>query len=250
MYAALIDEFAGTRRVIAYNHRGIGASGRGDGAISVGSLAEDLIALLDALAIDRSDLLGWSLGSAVAQEAAITYPDRVDALVLASTWARTSPFQHAILTALRYPWTVGDRAAAIQALSVAYSEEFVNSPAFPMLMAGAGSLLPSTPDQIQAVLDQWGANLAHDTVSRLPQVTARTLVLAAEHDILTPPAEGRTVAQLIPDATFHQFTGPGASHSIFMERKDEFLRTVGGFLHDAERPAQPDPAVLEPVATH
>ena len=250
MYASLIDEFAGTRRVIAYNHRGMGASTRGEGGMSVGSLAEDLIALLDALAIDRADLVGWSLGSAVAQEAAITHPGRVDALVLASTWARTSPFQQAILTALRYPWTVGDRAAAIHALSIAYSEEFVNSPAFPVLMAGADALLPSTPGQIQAVLDQWGANLAHDTVSRLPQITARTLVIAGEHDILTPPTEGRIVAQLIPDATFHQFAGPGASHTIFMERKDEFLRTVGEFLHDTEPPAQPAPAAFELATTH
>jgi pimeloyl-ACP methyl ester carboxylesterase len=235
--------------VVVYNHRGMGASGRGEGEVTVGSLAEDLVALLDALAIERADLLGWSLGSAVAQEVAIAHPDRVDGLVLASTWARTSPFQHSILTALRYPWTVGDRAAAIQALSIAYSEEFVNSPAFPVLMAGADALLPLTPDQIQAVLAQWEANLAHDTMSRLPQVTARTLVLAGEHDILTPPSEGRTVAELIPDATLHQFTGPGASHTLFMERKDEFVRAVGEFLHSAPSPAEPTPVAFELVTT-
>jgi cyclohexanone monooxygenase len=250
MYASLIDEFAGTRRVIAYNHRGIGASTRGAGPISVESLAEDLVALMDALSVDRADILGWSLGSAVAQAAAIAHPDRIESLVLASTWARTSPFQQAILTALRHPWTVGDRAAAIHAMSIAYSQEFVNSPAFPMLMAGAEPLLPSTPEAIQAVLEQWGANLVHDTVDRLPQITARTLVLAAEHDILTPPTEGRMVSQLIPGATLHEFKGPGSSHTVHMERRAEFMSVVRSFLQDAEPAGEPEPRVFEFAATN
>jgi pimeloyl-ACP methyl ester carboxylesterase len=53
------------------------------------TLAEDAVALLDALEIERANLLGWSLGSAVCQEVAIAHPDRVSGLVLWGTWATT-----------------------------------------------------------------------------------------------------------------------------------------------------------------
>jgi pimeloyl-ACP methyl ester carboxylesterase len=75
-------------------------------------------------------------------------------------------------------------------------------------------------------------------------------VLAAEHDILTPPTEGRMVAQLIPGATLHEFTGPGSSHAVFMERTPEFMSVVRSFLQDAEPAVEPEPRVFEFAATN
>src|SRR3954469_17103620 len=53
-------------RVVSCDTRGLGASERGDGAITMASMAADAAALLDALGIERAHVIGWSLGSAVA----------------------------------------------------------------------------------------------------------------------------------------------------------------------------------------
>jgi pimeloyl-ACP methyl ester carboxylesterase len=83
---------AGRHRVITYDLRGMGGSERGSGEISVASLAGDVLALLEALDVQRAHVLGYSLGSAVAQELALAAPERVASLVLYCTWARTDGF--------------------------------------------------------------------------------------------------------------------------------------------------------------
>ncbi|NMN98388.1 alpha/beta fold hydrolase [Antrihabitans stalactiti] len=232
LWAPLVPALSASRRVILYNHRGIGASTRGAGTLSVRSLADDLDALLEALAIEHADILGWSLGTAVAQELVLAHPDRARSLVLAATWGRTTPFQQAVITALAHPWRTGDWAAALAAMAISFSEEFVNSPGFAPTMAALAPLFPSTDAQMSAVVEQFDADLAHDTLDRLGTITVPTLVIAGEKDLLTPPAEGQTVANAIPGARFELFTGPGASHAVMLERSAEFLAVVTGFLDE------------------
>jgi pimeloyl-ACP methyl ester carboxylesterase len=79
-------------------------------------------------------------------------------------------------------------------------------------------------------VEQWDADLAHDTLDRLGDITAPTLVIAGEQDLLTPPWHGRQVAESIPGAKLHMFTGPGSSHALGVERAEEFLPLVQDFL--------------------
>ena len=75
------------RRVTVFDNRGIGTSAPlGDPeALTIVSMADDVIAILDALGIDSADLLGWGMGGYIAQEVALRAPDRVSALILAAT---------------------------------------------------------------------------------------------------------------------------------------------------------------------
>lgn len=75
LWAPLLPALS-AHRVITYDHRGIGNSTRGDGEISMASLADDLAALLGELGLDRAHVLGWSLGSTVALELALRHPWR------------------------------------------------------------------------------------------------------------------------------------------------------------------------------
>src|SRR5258708_4425942 len=82
LWDPVLPPLAERHRVIAYDHRGIGASSPSDAPVDTRSLAEDAAALLDALDVERAHVLGWSLGSAVAQELALNHPDKVASLVL------------------------------------------------------------------------------------------------------------------------------------------------------------------------
>jgi pimeloyl-ACP methyl ester carboxylesterase len=97
-------------------------------------------------------------------------------------------------------------------------------------MEGLVPMFPSTPEQVAVTVEQWEADLAHDTTGRLGSITAPTLVIAGEQDLLTPSWQGRKVADAIPGAEFHLISGPGSSHAAHMERPDEFTAAVTEFL--------------------
>ena len=216
--------------VVSFDYRGVGDSDRGDGSISATTLAEDARALLDALSISRAHVLGWSLGSVVAQQLALAHADRVASLVLYGTWARPDGVMTALMTALKYPWDRGDLATALATLGVVYSAEFLASPEFETFLAWTAPLAPSTPEQLRAVAEQWQACLDVDNVDCLGAVTVPALVLTGEHDIVTPPRHGRQVAGCMPGASFELMTGTGASHGLMFERTEDFLRSVLAFL--------------------
>ncbi|WP_164701682.1 alpha/beta fold hydrolase [Modestobacter sp. KNN46-3] len=226
----LAQAWADTYRVITYDLRGMGGSERGAGEISVASLAADARGLLEALGVDRAHVLGYSLGSAVAQELALAVPERVASLVLYCTWGRTDGFQRAMLIGLAHPWRTGDLEAALGALGVAFSPQLLDSPEFGSLIGELLPLFPSTEQQIRTTAEQWDADLAHDTLDRLGGITAPTLVVAGEQDLLTPPWHGRQVAGAIPGARLEMFTGPGSSHALGTERGEEFVPLVAEFL--------------------
>jgi pimeloyl-ACP methyl ester carboxylesterase len=226
----IAQAWAGSYRVITYDLRGMGGSERGSGQISVASLAADARGLLEALEVDRAHVLGYSLGSAIAQELVLSAPERVASLVLYCTWGRTDGFQRAMLTALAHPWRTGDLEAALGALGVAFSPQLLDSPEFGALIQELLPLFPSTEAQIRTTAEQWDADLAHDTLDRLPEITAPTLVIAGEQDLLTPPWHGKQVADAIPGARHELFTGPGSSHALGVERAEEFVPMVLGFL--------------------
>ncbi|MET7990742.1 alpha/beta hydrolase [Amycolatopsis sp. NPDC005232] len=227
---AIIDGLAVDRRVIAYDHRGMGGSSPYTEPVSMASLAADAIALLDGLGTGPVHVVGWSLGSAVAQELALARPDLVASLVLYGTWARGEGFQRCLITALRSPWQHGDLAGGIAALGVAFSPELLDSPEFDQLIVRVQPLFPQTEEQIRAVVQQWDADLAHDTLDRLPRIDRPTTVLVGAQDILTPPRQSRTVADAIPSAEFVLVEGPGSSHSLHVERPGDWLQHVRAHL--------------------
>jgi pimeloyl-ACP methyl ester carboxylesterase len=228
----LVAPFAERHRAIAFDNRGLGQSERGEGRISMASLAADAAALLDALEVERAHLLGWSLGSAVAQELALAHPDRVGGLVLYGTWGRIDGFQRAMLAALGHPWQTGDMEAALTALGVAFSPELLNSPEFESMLEEFLPLFPQTEGQIRTTVEQWEADQEHDTLDRLSEIGAPTLVIAGEQDLLTPPWQCEAVAERIPGARYELLTGPGSSHALMLERTEEFTALVLDFLRD------------------
>ena len=230
LWGELVARLQETHQVIAFDNRGLGGSERGSGAMTVASMAEDTAALLEALGIPRAHVLGWSLGSAVAQELALAHPDMVASTVMYGTWGRCDGFQRAVLTALRLPYVHRDMESALGASGLAFSPQMLDHPE---LEAMLGAMLPAFPQneaQMQATVEQWDADLAHDTLDRLGAITAPTLVVVGEQDLLTPPWQARKVADAIPGARFELVTGPGSSHCLHLERPADVAAIVGAFV--------------------
>jgi pimeloyl-ACP methyl ester carboxylesterase len=232
LWGELTSRLAENYQVIAFDNRGLGGSERGEGAISVASLAEDASALLEALDIPRAHAMGWSLGSAIVQELALAHPEQVATAVMHATWARCDGFQRAVLTALRHPYVTRDIEAALVAAGLAFSPQLLDHPDFEKMLEPMLPAFPQTEDQMQVTVEQWDADLVHDTLDRLGGITAPTLVIVGEQDLLTPPWQAKKVADAIPGARFELLTGPGSSHCVHIERPEDVVRLVTGFLSE------------------
>lgn len=230
LWAEMVPRLAETHQVIAFDNRGLGGSGRGTGTISVESMAEDTAALLEALEVPRAHVLGWSLGSAVAQRLALSHPEQVASAVLYATWGRSDGFQRSVMTALRLPYVHRDLESALGASGLAFSPQILDDPEFATMMEAMLPAFPQSEEQMQVTVEQWDADLLHDSLDELGAITAPTLVVAGEQDLLTPPWQATKVADAIPGARYELLTGPGSSHGLHLERPEELAGLVTTFL--------------------
>ncbi|WP_406729026.1 alpha/beta fold hydrolase [Streptomyces sp. GD-15H] len=232
-WQAQLDGLSDRYRVIAFDNRGAGRTPLPDGPMSVAMMADDAADLLRLLGVERAHVAGFSGGSAIAQELALRHPEAVRSLVLMSTWARAdayftamtrfwhwlvtnAPDEHAMLEAFLL-WIYTPRAHADGTVQRIIDETL----AFPY---------PQSAEAFQRQLEPF---MRHDTLDRLPGITAPTLVLAGEQDIATPPRLGRVVADAIPGARFEVMAGEAhqpfqESPDVFNARVDAFWREVGG----------------------
>ncbi|MFQ5977772.1 MAG: alpha/beta fold hydrolase [Candidatus Heimdallarchaeota archaeon] len=230
-----IPAFSKDFQVIVFDNRDVGRSSHANGSYTIADMADDVVTLLDGLKIDRASVLGISMGGMIAQEFALRHPDRLDKLVLTGTSADNSQAKFDPISVWNFVKSHdkdGLMFAAQQFLWL-FSDAFVrNAEAVdqtPQMLASNPN-----PQSSEAYERQMDAYVKHDTLSRLGEVKAPTLVVCGERDRLTPPWVCRRVADAIPGARYHQIDGPGTSHVLPLERPDDFNTVVKSFLNGGE----------------
>jgi 3-oxoadipate enol-lactonase len=218
-------------QVILVDNRDAGRSSKARQPYTISDMADDLAALLDALGIQRSHLLGLSMGGMIALEFALRHGDRLDRLVLAGTGA--APARSAVDPIQIWSWVkandaTGDVFGGQQFVSL-FSTAFLRDHDAVREIAEllAGNPYPMTPDAYGRQAD---AYRQFDALDRLAAITAPTLVVVGEQDLLTPPWIAREVAEAIPGTRFEVISGDGSSHVVPLECPDVFNRLVLNFL--------------------
>lgn len=219
-------------QVITPDNRGVGLTKTNTKTedYSVVLLAEDVIRVLDDAGVQRAHVGGMSLGSAIAQEIALRHPDRVASLQLHVTWAKSDHFLQYVFKNFQLlvdkadPQTLLEVATVWACSPALIADDALRNQWFAMRMAN-----PNPPSR-EGHLGQWHADKNHDTLDRLPKIACPTLVTAGEIDALVPARYARQVADAIPGAVFHLFTGPRSSHLNCIEMPEEFNRVCLEFL--------------------
>lgn len=205
MFDAFGAELARHFTVIAYDQRDSGATRNPPDAYGLDELAGDAAALIAALGFERAHVFGTSLGGVIAQVLAERHPERVDRLVLSSTFragvspASINPEVFATLGTLRagLPGTAGEIARFFFP-----PQHIERHPEVVAIFSGTAR----TAEQKQ----RRAAILARAARGDLARITAPTLVLAAAEDRLIPPDHTLGLAREIRDA--HAMALPGLGH--------------------------------------
>jgi pimeloyl-ACP methyl ester carboxylesterase len=214
--------------VVTYDHRGVGDSTDVPGQFTITELAEDAIALLDAVGWDSAHVFGISMGGMIAQELVLNHPHRVRRLVLGCTYCggpRTNPMAPGPMRMLGAMNTgvVEDalRAGFEANLSATWAADDAHWKEFHDI-----ALADRVP--VPVVLRQAQAAFVHDTSTRLPSVTTPTLVMAGTADEMVLHPNNEVIAALIPGARMHSLTDTG--HLFWWEHPQECAREIRAHL--------------------
>lgn len=246
MYDRVIPLLDGDLRVVTYDHRNHGASGRSEAGARIASLAQDLHELLDHLGIGRTHVLGHSMGCSVIWSYIDTRgTGRFDSVVLVD-----QPSVCALV-----PWLQPHDAAEVGAIM-----DFAGAAAFAQALVGPDSekarrdfLTSMLTDHVSAEDDafMWeqnlrlampfGARLLIDHVMQdwrdvLPRIDVPTLVTAGDVSHVVPSSQ-RWIAGQIPGSQLRVFTSEeGGAHFPFVESPAHFAEVLSTFLAGVPTP--------------
>jgi pimeloyl-ACP methyl ester carboxylesterase len=218
---ALRDRFT----LCAFDNRGIGRSAALTQPTSIGAMADDALALLDALGWARAHVVGHSMGGLIAEQLALDAPTRVHSLGLlctpASGRAGARPGGRVIWIAVR--GRVGTRAMRRRAFLELVMPRSARLGTDADLAALAERLVPlfgrDLADNPPILLQQLRAMGRHDITGRLSALASiPTLVVSADEDPIAPPSAGRATAQRIGSARHVEL--PDSGHGVTLHRPD------------------------------
>ena len=222
MWDAQVPAFAERFRVLRYDSRGHGQSAIPPGPYRIEDLGRDLLALLDALGLERVHFCGLSKGGMVGMWLAVNAPDRVERLVLCNTSAYLGPPElwNARIEAVRQS---GMQAVVPQVLERWLTPEFRGRA--PEVVEKVRRMLLATPPDGYAAC----ATAIRDMDQResISTIRAPALVVVGARDPSTPPVHGRQIAERIRGSKVVELP---AAHLSNVEAADQFTAAVLEFV--------------------
>ncbi len=237
MWDAQFDTFAATYRTVRYDVRGFGRSVPPPGPYT---MREDLAALLDFLGIARTHLIGVSMSGSIVIDFAISYPERVGALI---------PVAMGIGGATSSAY-MAERDRENEAILASGDADAANEADLRLWLDGVGRPAGTAVDPgvrervremnaplIAAQLNDQGEHesvnrLAPPAIERLEEITAPTLAIVGAHDVPDMLTNADAIATRVPGA--RKIIMPGVAHLPPMEAPEEFNRLVLEFLRTVE----------------
>jgi 3-oxoadipate enol-lactonase len=224
-----IPVFARRHQVTVFDNRDVGRSFYASAPYDIRALAADALALADRLQLKRFHLLGSSMGGAIAQELALSWPQRVLSLTLCVTYGgngRLGRERTRLALAGAEGQTDAQRAAALMVLTLAEQtfEEVGDQ------LGAMGEMLLSYPhrQRREGYLRQLQASATHEARERLPGLRVPVHVIGAEQDAFVPVWKSHELARLIPGARLSVIAG--AAHAVNLERSAQYNALVLEFL--------------------
>jgi len=227
----VLRDLAREYKVITFDNRGMGGSTTGYSSFTIPQFADDTAGLMQALSIKQANVLGWSMGTYIAQELVLRHPAAVNKLVLYSADCGGTQAKKAqpsvVQTLVDTSGTLAQRAERLVPLlfpapwlakksNVAYLKK--------TLGASPQERSPSDNAMKQGLaIARWGGSY-----DRLPAITSPTLLVTGTEDIIIPPGNSGIIASRLSGAWTSYLRGGG--HAVMFQYPREFARILLGFL--------------------
>ena len=251
VYRHAFDRLGDRLRVVYYDQRGNGRSGRPPlETLTMEQLADDAAGLLDHLGLPAAVVIGHSYGGFIAQELAIRHPDSVAGLVLVGTTPGQPgeaddpaadpgpPPPPEVLAAMSTPVETDEAFEQVARQLLPYYVHAISAEAFAPLMA-------ETIFDVSAMARSMELVPTWSTVDRLDQVRAPTLVVVGGHDVFCSPPQSVRIARQIRHAELEVL--PESGHFPFLEEPDRFFARLDAWL-DGVLPGRAPAAGVTPGA--
>jgi pimeloyl-ACP methyl ester carboxylesterase len=223
-----VELLAADFEVVTYDHRGIGSSQDDGSAFTITDLTADAVALLDALGWQSAHVFGISMGGMVAQELALSYPERVRGLVLGCTYCGGAGSSLTAQGPMKMVAAMNSgiaedavRAGFLANLSPTWTADDEHWIEFSRVALAERVPVPVVMRQAQAVF-------AHNTAARLPGLTTPTLVIAGTADDMLMYSNSELIASLLPNGVMLSF--PDVGHLFWWERPTETAAAIRDHL--------------------
>ena len=229
-WEGIVGLLGDTYRCITFDNRDAGHSGRASSPYTIRDMAQDLAGLLTELGISSAHVVGNSMGGAIAQELALSYPEVVRRLVLVSTYTSGDPRGSAIFQSssqLRRRLSREEYQRAL--LPWVYTVQEYQMPGFieEAVRLAQGDPLYQEPEAYDR---QVQATITFSSEDRLHRITHSTLLVFGEDDIMTPLRFARQLNQGISNSRLVILAGTG--HGLLNTRTGEVLGLIDGFLRE------------------
>jgi 3-oxoadipate enol-lactonase len=224
-----IEALAARFTVVLFDNRGTGTSDKPTFGYEISNMARDVGGLLDHLEIARTNVLGYSMGGAIAQEFVRQFPDRVLGLVLCATMCggpRAIYASPPVVRVMRELDGLKPEEIARRIWEVTYSPGYLET--HRELAEDQMRREIAAPTPLHAADLQYQAFAEFDCSKALANIKAPTLVLTGDLDRLISPQNSKIIAGLIPGASL--IVIPGCGHRMMWEATDECVGFVTEFL--------------------
>ena len=225
----LLSALSERYRILAFDNRGAGRTVTPEaGDWTCETFADDTVALMEATGIERANVLSVSMGGMIAQELALKYPEKVNKLILGSTFCGAAHTVYASQEVLeKLTDTSGGPEEVLQRTTeLMFTPDSLKEQ--PEVVEGFKIAWMRAPTSKHNAMRQYMAAAKIDTYNRLPEINISTLVVTGKEDILIPPENSRIIAERIPGAKLIEYEGYG--HSFISRMPEAFINDLLEFL--------------------
>jgi len=226
----MVPVFAKSFQVITFDNRGVGRTSKPDMEYTTDLFAEDTCALLNTLGIEKSHILGVSVGGMIAQKFALKYPDMVDRLVLGCTMPNFFylPPTTEDLQSMQESQVLPPEESVEVMMRLFLTEQFFAEKPDQTAMLKEVMLVEKKEQGPDAFLRQLGAAMNHNTQGEVKDIKVSTLVIAGDLDPMAPVENSRFLAGQILNSTLAEI--PGGYHAFWVEKFEETCEIIKKYL--------------------
>lgn len=229
VWNSTLREFSKHFRVTIFDNRGAGQSDAPDYPYTMKMMADDTIALMNALKISRAHMVGHSMGGGIAQQIALIAPEKINKLVLVCSRSKSSALANIVFSTREklIEKNVGDELIAQYMMPFLFGDELLSNS---LLVKGfiQWSAKNPFPQSELGYRHQLHASSTRDFSEELHNISMPTLIIAGEEDILMRPKNAEITAKSVKNGTFVVIKN--CAHMPHVEKSKEFIETVLTFL--------------------